>query len=353
MRVNSPPEAKVEKLRVGLIGCGSMGASLAKACAGLERAEVVAVSDIVAEAAEKLGHELGAEAYADNGDKILGRDDIAGVIVATPNYLHCDGVVRAARAGKHVFSEKPLATNVADCDAIIAAVEQAGVKLQVGQVLRYLPLQAKTIELVRSGRYGEPIAISITRVGGGYGRAWAAHWRNSHEQSGGILMEVNAHELDLMGHICGDAVSVCASAHRYLRQRMQTPDQVFMIVNFKRGAMGQLHSSSASAIGEVNCRVQCREGAVLYRGSTLQHGKFGEEPETIESSEIEVENAVAREVREWVDAVLDDTPVTIPGSDGRKAVELAEAAYESARSGKPVRLPLKQATGVMSGPWED
>ena len=88
MRVNSPPEAKVEKLRVGLIGCGSMGASLAKACAGLERAEVVAVSDIVAEAAEKLGHELGAEAYADNGDKLLGRDDIAGIL----RYAHADEV---------------------------------------------------------------------------------------------------------------------------------------------------------------------------------------------------------------------------------------------------------------------
>ena len=71
------------------------------------------------------------------------------------------------------------------------------------------------------------------------------------------------------------------------------------------------------------------------------------------SKDITVESPVAREVREWVDAVLDDTPVTIPGSDGRKAVELAEAAYESARSGKPVRLPLKQATGVMSGPWKD
>jgi predicted dehydrogenase len=166
-------------------------------------------------------------------------------------------------------------------------------------------------------------------------------------------MEINAHELDLMGHICGDAVSVCASAHRYVHQRMQTPDQVFMIVNFKSGAMGHLHSSAASAIGEGNCRVQCREGAIFYRGSTLQHGGFGKEPEAIEAGEIEVEPAVTREVREWVEAALDDTPVTIPGADGRKAVELAEAAYESARSAKPVQLPLKQATGVMSGPWKD
>lgn len=343
----------MEKLRVGLIGSGSMGASLAKHCAGLERAEVVAVADVVAEAAQKLGQELGAQAYGDDGEKILAREDIAGVIVATPGYLHVDGCVRAAQAGKHIFCEKPLATNVCDCDAIIAAAEAFGIKLQVGQVLRYLPLQAKAIELVRSGRYGEPIAVSITRIGGGYGGAWGVRWRDSHEQSGGILMEVNAHELDLMGQLCGDAIKVCASAHRYVHERMQTPDQVFMLVDFASGAMGQLHSSAASAIGDGNTKVQCREGAVFFAGGTLRHGRFGQEPEVIESGEIQVENAVTREVREWVEAVLDDIAVTIPGSDGRKAVELAEAAYESARSGKPVKLPLKKSTGVMSGPWPD
>jgi len=347
----------VEKLRVGLIGSGSMGASLARACAGLERAEIVAAADVNPEAAEKVGKDLGAQAYADDGEQVLARDDIGGVIIATPPYLHRDGVVRAARAGKHIFCEKPMATNVSDCDAMIAAVEKAGVKFQMGQVLRYLPMQCMTIELARSGRYGEPIAISVTRIGGGYGRL-ACGWRLSHVQSGGILMEVNSHEFDLMGQVCGDAKSVCARARRYLAETMLSPDQVFALVEFESGAMGHLHSSFASAIGESSCKVQCRQGAIFYRSGpglpgTLWHGAFGEQPTSVLDKEIKVEEPVTREVREWVDAVLDDMPVTIPGIEGRKAVELAEAAYQSARSGKPVKLPLTKATGIMSSEWVD
>jgi predicted dehydrogenase len=357
MRVTNLTEVNVEKLRIGLIGCGGMGAALAKAAAGLERAEVVAVSDVFGEAAEKLSQELGAQAYGDDGRKILRRRDIAAVIVATPPYLHRNGVVRAARARKHIFSEKPMATNVSDCDAMLRAVEKAGVKLQIGQVLRYLPLQSMTIELVRSGKYGEPIAISVTRVGGSWG-SYRTSWRYSHQQSGGVLMEVNAHELDLMRQICGDARTVCAHARRYFEQPMTSPDQVFVIMEFESGAMGHLHSSFASAIGETSCKVQCREGAIFYRSGpglpgTLWHGAFREQPTAVLDKDIAVENPVAREVREWVDAVLDDKPVTIPGIDGRKAVELAEAAYHSARTGKPVKLPLKRATGTMAREWED
>ena len=132
----------MEELPVGLIGSGPMGASLARACAKLERAEIVAVCDISKEAAQALGQELGVDHYADDGRRILKRDDIACVIIATPPLLHRKGVERAAKAGKHIFCEKPMATNVSDCDAMIAAVKRAGVKLQMGQVLRYLPLQA-------------------------------------------------------------------------------------------------------------------------------------------------------------------------------------------------------------------
>jgi len=347
----------VEKLRIGLIGSGPMGAGLARTCMELDRAEVVAVSDVNRETAQALGRQLGVEAYGDNGRKLLRRQDIAAVIIASPPLAHRRAVERAARAGKDIFCEKPIATNVSDCDAMIAAVERAGVKLQVGQVLRYLPLQATAIELVRSGKYGEPIAVSITRVGGGYGKP-ADDWRNSHRKSGGLLMEINTHELDLMRQFCGDAVSVCARAHRYLDERMRSPDQIFMVVEFTGGAMGHLHSSAASAMTEVTCKVLCRGGTVFYqRGpgqpGTVWHAAFGQEPVAIPESEIEVENGLRRELREWVEAVLDDQPVTIPGIDGRKAVELAEAAYHSARKGKPVRLPLKRSTGIMSREWEN
>jgi len=113
----------MSKLRVGLVGCGGMGSHLARQCAALENAEIAATSDVTRERAEELGRELGARAFHDYKD-LLKEGGVDAVIVATPNDSHAEISIAAARAGKHIFCEKPMALSVRDCDAMIQAAEE-------------------------------------------------------------------------------------------------------------------------------------------------------------------------------------------------------------------------------------
>jgi len=343
----------VKQVSVGLLGCGRMGRDLVRAVKAIEKARLAAVCDVDASKAEALGKEHDVPAFA-NPREFFQKADIEAVIIATPQFAHREGAELAAAAGKHVFCEKPMAVTVADCDAMIAACKKANVKLMIGQVLRYLATWHKTLEIIGSGVLGKPIGISVTRIGGGFG-SWFEQWRGTLEQSGGILMEINSHEIDFMRCIAGDVESVFCFAEHYVDPQLKMPDLVYVLLKFKSGAIGHLHSSMASAIGDGSAKIQCEKGAVFYRRGPEIEGdiiwcEFGKDLQRILMKDVTVEDGVVREVREFIESVLEDKPVTIPGEEGRAAVEVAQAAYESARTGKLVKLPLKQGRRALLSP---
>ena len=335
----------MKQLGVGLLGCGRMGRDLVRAVKAIPKARLAAVCDVDASKAEAFAKEHGVPAFGDAAE-FLRSADVEAVIVATPQFAHRQGAELAAAAGKHVFCEKPMAVTVADCDAMIAACKRAGVKLMIGQVLRYLGTWHKSLEIIRSGALGKPIGISVTRIGGGFG-GWFEQWRGTLEGSGGLLMEINSHEIDFMRCAAGEVDSVFCLAEHYVDPRLQMPDLIYVLLRFKSGAIGHLHSSAASAIGESSAKIQCDKGSLFYRhafgfDSDIIWKTFeGKEPERVLTQDVKVEDGVVREVREFVEAVLEDKPVTIPGEEGRANVEVAQAAYESARTGQLVKLPLK------------
>lgn len=334
----------MKQLGVGLLGCGRMGRDLVRAVKAIPKARLAAACDVDESKAQTLGKEHEVPAFADPAE-FFRSADIEAVIVATPQFVHRQGAELAAAAGKHVFCEKPMAVTVADCDAMIAACQKAGVKLMIGQVLRYLPTWSKSLEIVRSGVLGRPIGISVTRIGGGFG-GWFEQWRGSMQGSGGLLMEINSHEIDFMRCLAGDVDSVFCLAEHYVDPHLQMPDLIYVLLRFKSGAIGHLHSSMASAIGESSAKIQCEKGSLFYRhafglDSDIVWNEFGKEPQRILTKEVKVEDGVLREVREFVESVLEDKPATIPGEEGRAAVAVAQAAYESARTGQLVKLPLK------------
>ncbi|MCD6351210.1 MAG: Gfo/Idh/MocA family oxidoreductase, partial [Armatimonadetes bacterium] len=126
------------QVRLALIGCGRMGRSLISSVPDIPEAELVLAVDAVEEAAQSVAEEFGCEATTDL-EAALARDDIEAVILATPNHMHAPNAIQAAQAGKHVFTEKPMALSAADAADMVRAARQADVKLMVGQVLRYLP----------------------------------------------------------------------------------------------------------------------------------------------------------------------------------------------------------------------
>jgi predicted dehydrogenase len=332
----------VDTLGVGLIGCGGMGRGLGKQLLELETARLVAVADVNPEAVARASEELGAPGYS-SAEALLEQAGIDAVLIASPGFLHRPLAELAAARGKHVFVEKPLATNVADCDAIIAAAEGAGVTLMVGQVLRYYPCWWQILELIHQGEIGQPLGVAVTRVGDNW-EGWTQSWRNSREQSGGVLMEVNAHEIDFMCQVCGEVERVYAEADHYgEKDPSDYPNLCYLSLRFTGGAVGFLHSSTISAIGDISGKIQGSEGTLVYtngfaREGEIRYARRGAAPRVIRVGDVQVEPPVRRELRLFVDAVLKGAPPPIPGTEGRRNVAIAEAAYESARTGKPISL---------------
>ena len=157
----------MDKIGVGLVGCGVMGTALAASCNKLEHAHILAVSDVRQDIADKAAAELNARAFTDNHD-MLALSDIDAVLVAVPGFLHRAPAVSAAQAGKHVFCEKPMAVSLEDCDAIMVACDEADRKLMIGQVCRFHGVHGRVKQLVLDGHIGQPTCMVVRRLGGGW-----------------------------------------------------------------------------------------------------------------------------------------------------------------------------------------
>lgn len=323
-------------LGVGLIGCGRMGMDLARKCARDARVRMVAVADPDEAARSTAASELGGTECVDAAS-LCALDGVDAVIVAPQPGQHLQCVLVAAGAGKQVYSEKPLAVSVAECDSMIEACRSAGVRLFVGQVLRLFPLFRRSLELLASGVIGTPRSVSITRAGQADG--YAAGWRLSRAESGGLLMEINAHELDYMRAVLGRPESAYAATGR-LQGRLEYEDQAFVLLKFAEGGMGMLHSSMSSPIGEYHVHIQGTSGNMIHGGfgGTIRYQAAGGQLVEIPATDLDYPDPYEAELRSWVDSVVDGATPLFTGEDGRLAVAMAEAAYESASTGKPVTI---------------
>ena len=329
---------KGEHLPVGLIGCGLMGRMLADSFHRMRDARVVAVCDPLSSSREGAARAYEAEAYADYRE-LLERPDIGAVMIAAPNHLHRDLTIAAAAAGKHIFCEKPMALSVADCDQMIAAAESAGVKLMVGQVLRLMFPFSRMKELTTEGALGLPVCVDICRLGG----VSRTGWRARRDLSGGFLLEVNVHELDLMRHLCGEVQQVSAYGGRFVRQEVDYADVYQVNLLFRSGAVGHLHAGCAGATDTYCGMVICPTGTLSF-GPEWLVGRLQRDgahaAEILERGEGAKPDGIDWEVASFVAWVLRDEPPVVTASDGRAAVELAEAAYLSMEQRRPVDLPL-------------
>jgi len=337
----------MDELLIGLMGAGGMGKGLARGAAASGRGRVVAIADpaegLAAAAAEELAEDGSIDAYADAAE-MLARDDIAAVFVAVPNYLHPEAVKQVAAAGKHCFCEKPMALNVADARAMIEACEHAGVKLMIGQVLRYNAPFVWMIDQVRSGELGEPFAMQVTRIGGGWAGRFGQTWRMSKELSGGPLFEISAHEIDFIRQILGEATSVYAAMGNYANPMLDYEDLAQVTMRFREGGQATLLAGHAAKFTCYDGKIFCTDGQIVFSNQTGQVSwvSGGGEMQTQTYAEVGegYERGLDRETREFIAAVLDDTEVTIPGSEGLRNTEIAQAAQISAAANRAVELPL-------------
>lgn len=326
----------MDNVSLGVIGCGVMARDLARRCVRLGRVRIAAVYDSDPDIAASAGVELVAEPVFDVGE-LCNRIDIDAVIIASPPGAHLEAVLAAAAAGKAVFCEKPLGISVAECDRMIAACRNAGVPLFVGHVLRLFPLFRHSIRLCRDSVIGKVRGVAITRTG--YSTEFHSGWRSGRAMAGGLLYEVHVHEFDYMRALLGRPTRVTARLDDAYR-KMEYEDTAYVMVEFEGGGTGLLHASNSSPIGEYNVHIHGSEGNMVHGGfgGNLRYQTIHGVATEVSLSEIGGQNPYDRELGSWIDSLTIGLEPLFTGEDGRMAVAMAECAYRSAGSGKPVSI---------------
>ena len=220
-------------INIGLIGYGGIGRVHAAAYRAIpfhyglpaDSVNLVAVATTRAETAEAASLEIGCDHFSGDYRDLLSGADIDAVDICTPNNSHCDIALAAAKAGKHIYCEKPLAMNPAEAAAMTDAVADAGVKAQMTFNFRFFPAIARAKQLIESGFLGEIFSYRGRYHRSSYiSRDKPMSWRLQREiTGGGALFDLGSHILDLLYHLLGDVESVNATLETLIKDRPAAP----------------------------------------------------------------------------------------------------------------------------------
>jgi len=326
--------------RVALIGAGTMGGEHGRQWAAVPRAEVVGVLAESREEAGRVAEAAACPAFGrDEFDALLRqtRPDIVDVCVPTP--IHRGYVERAAAAGKAVFVEKPLARTLTDCDAIVEAVERAGVPLMAGHVLRFFPEYAAAKRLVDTGGVGKPAAIRTARLGGmpqgGQG------WHGDEAQSGGVVLDMLVHDFDWLRWTFGPVTRVFAQGLYGRPEYAGKRDYALVTLRLESGAVAHVTGSWAHPGGfRATLEIAGDAGLIEHDSArsvplTFSPHEGGAVPESPLAAE---ENPYFSELSAFVKALEGGVPPPVTVYDAREAARIALAALESIETGKAVTL---------------
>ena len=189
-------------IKVGLIGAGFMGQMHSSCHMAVRGAKLAAVADIQEANAAALAEPAGAAVYTDV-DRMLAEADIDMVDICLPTSMHCDATVRAAKAGKHVLCEKPIALKVSEADKMIRACDKAGVQFMVAQVIRFWPEYQLLKEYFDSGKLGKLRSLQMKRLSPPATWSWK-DWLNDPKLSGGALIDLHIHDTDFVRYLLGE-----------------------------------------------------------------------------------------------------------------------------------------------------
>ena len=326
-------------LRVGVVGTGFIGETHVAAWAA-EGIHAV-IHDVDAGRAAALADRHGAR-VAESLDALFGAVDV--VDICTPTHLHAEVAIAAARAGRHVICEKPMARTLADAEAMLAAARDAGVRLFVAHVVRFFPEYVAARAAVLDGAIGEPAVLRLTRASF-RPRQPAGHWFFDHAKSGGIVLDLMVHDLDYARWIAGDVVAVhCRSAS--VAQPEAGVDHAVAILTHRSGAISHVSASWGYAPPTFRTAVEIAGShGLIEQDSTatapvtpsLLADAAGGGLTAMADTGL-VGDPFRLELAEFARAIRDGTEARIGAADGLEALRIALAADESARTGAVVRL---------------
>jgi len=321
----------MKKIKIGIIGTGYMGGTHAQLYAQNERTEVHAVYDIRPERMERVARMTGAK-VAENGEQVIESCD--AIVVTTPNSRHTALTITAANAGKAVFSEKPMATNLTEAEAVLDASKNARV-FQVGHNRRFAPVYVKLKELIAEDRV-HSAHIKMNR-----GELQNPEWTGEAEITGGFLYETTIHLFDMIRFQFGEVEELIAfgSSRTY-----PETDNFSVLLKFKSG----FHATFCSAADASwifpfeRVEVFCRHRTIMTQEMENLTDSRGTDPNFQFFSwhllSKEERWGYAQENEAFIDAILNKTEPPVTASDGYKSVELVEACYKAVKTGERIKF---------------
>ena len=333
-------------MRVGIVGVGFMGTTHAAGWAETP-AQIVGFSAETNKEAGALADKYNARVFP-SLDEMLPHVDV--VDICSPTHLHHEMALQAAAAGKHIVCEKPLARTAQQAQEIVAACQEAGVQLLVAHVVRFFPEYALAQAAVAEGQIGKPGVIRLHR--GSYRpKKPAGNWFLDEEKSGGILMDLMIHDYDYACWVAGEVESV--SARRVTEAHPNAPvDYGLAILSHRSGALS--HISGAWAYPPPTFRTKLEiagdRGLIEFDSDStapiqnlILKTNDGAPDVGLPSSPVN-ESPYTTQIKEFYSALSEATTPRVTATDGWRAVQIAEAAIQSARSGQPVTLQSLEAS---------
>ncbi len=358
------------KIKTAIIGCGKVSHLHAAALQQGRNTALTAIYSRSIEKANNFASQYGIQAF-DNIEKMIADAGIESVVICTPHPFHADAVIKAAEAGAHCLVEKPLASSLQDCDAMILACKKNQVKLGVVSQRRFYEPVQRLRKAIDEKKIGAP-ALGTINMLGWRDKAYydSDQWRGTWQmEGGGVLVNQAPHQIDIFQWLMGPIDEVYGVWRNLNHPYIEVEDTALAIVKFKSGAIGNIivsnsqkpgiygkvhvHGSNGASVG-----VQTDGGAMFIAGMSsiteppvndlwtvpgeenLLEGWKKEDSDFFNSINA-MEYYMKLQNEDFVDAILNNRQPLVSGEDGRITVELFTAIYRSTRDNQPVKFPLK------------
>jgi len=357
-------------MRTAIIGCGKVGQTHALALSRLPQSQFVAACDAQLDRAEAIAARYGVKAFG-SVPRMLDECGLDAVTICTPHPQHAAPAIAAANAGVHVLIEKPMATTLADCDAMLAASKRNNVKLGIVSQRRLFEPVQRMKAAIDAGKIGRPMLglfLMYSWRDPAYYRSdpWRGRWDT---EGGGVLVNQSPHQLDLLQWLMGEVEEVSGYWANLNHPEIEVEDTAVASIRFRGGGLGSIvtslsqkpglftkvhiHGSNGASVG-----VETDRGATFVAGMT----EIAEPPlndlwtisgEEHNLAEFQAEDRArfrqinatthyhALQIRDFLRAIVEKRPPLVTGADGRKIVALFTAIYRSQRERRPIAFPTQ------------
>ncbi len=363
------------QVRVSIVGYGRVAHLHAQALEQMADAELVGVVGRNIEKARAFGAQYSIPAY-DDMTRLVAETGTEAVIVCTTHPAHAEPTVQAAQLGVHVLVEKPLASSLADCDAMIAAAHKNNVKLGVVSQRRFFEPVQRIRQAIDAGKIGRPVLGNVIMYGWRDQAYYEADpWRGTWDmEGGGVLVNQAPHQLDIFQWLMGPIESLFGYWGNLNHPYIEVEDTAVAVVRFKNGGLGNIIVSNSQKPG-IHAKVHIHGengasvgslmegGAMFIAGMTTIDDPAVNDIWTVPGEEdmLTVWQAQDREHFKTIDptvyyirlqnedfvrAILDDRPPLATGEAGRVTVEIFTAIYRSQQTGRPVQFPVSADMNV-------